>query len=100
MLHGYRGTRGTMIRVGFNKTSGQGYIMAGHTSWQSIETGKQYPMTIQFDSEPAWTGSGTGIRLGTFPNIYMPYSDYEVIVGICPEAHNVYLVWPEANHTV
>jgi hypothetical protein len=71
----FHGTRGTNVRIGFNKAEGDAYIWIAHKDWQSLEDGKKYPITIQFDSEPAWSGHGTGILLDQLPGVLLVYKD-------------------------
>lgn len=53
---------GTVIRAGFNPALNSTYITFGDVKWKSIEVGKEYPLTIQFDKRTGWNGMATGIR--------------------------------------
>jgi hypothetical protein len=74
------GVYGTQVRLGYDgpASSGKGYIILGNPSWRSIETDKKYKVTIQFDSEPIWTGTATGRWAGDLPILYMPYSNRQI----------------------
>lgn len=43
------GYSGTFLRVGFNNTEHSSYFLIGNAAWQSLEAGKQYEVTGQFD---------------------------------------------------
>ena len=65
--------RGTILRFGLAAgKSSVAYMLLGDMNWKSIESGKQYPLTVKFDDRPGWTGDATGLRLsGGFTVLYL-----------------------------
>lgn len=57
-------TLGDVIRVGINNNNKNGYVVLGNSAWRSIELGKEYDLTFQFDGETPWTGTFRGKKFG------------------------------------
>lgn len=55
---------GTVLRIGFDRKSGNAYLLVGNRKWASLEEGKEYEIKIQFDSEKPWAGPAKAIRMG------------------------------------
>lgn len=55
----------TILRVGYDFSSKNRsiYFAVGNDKWQSLETGKDYQVQIQFDSNPVWNANATAIDL-------------------------------------
>lgn len=51
---------GTIFRIGFNAESRRAYLVVGNETWKSLENGKEYALTFQFDNETPWEGNATG----------------------------------------
>jgi hypothetical protein len=54
--------KGTIVRIGFDPDEKVAYLMIAHADWHSVETGKKYTATFQFDNEAPWEGTGIGLR--------------------------------------
>jgi hypothetical protein len=57
-------TRGDLIRIGIDNRNKNGYVMIANVAWQSIEVGKEYKLTFEFNDEPPWTGVFRALKLG------------------------------------
>ncbi len=53
------------LRIGWDPTTEQLYIMIANSDWGSLEEGKQYDTKIQFDGRPIWDAPMVGFRMGT-----------------------------------
>jgi hypothetical protein len=56
--------KGEVFRIGISNTHKNGYVMLANPAWSSLEVGKQYKLSFQFDGESPWTGSFTAIQIG------------------------------------
>lgn len=61
----------TILRVGFNKLAGNGYLMLGNKDWASLEEGRNYDLVFQFDDEKPWVGEATAIAFHTLVGLWM-----------------------------
>ncbi|HKU95010.1 MAG TPA: hypothetical protein VJR58_07030 [Vineibacter sp.] len=57
------GERGTIVRIGFNDDR-RLYWMLGHSNWKSLERGKRYRISVNFDGASPFNGDMTGFQLG------------------------------------
>ncbi|MBD3640551.1 MAG: hypothetical protein HUJ18_06095 [Marinobacter sp.] len=57
--------------MGFNKLAGNSYLMLGDKDWASLEQGKTYDLTFQFDQEESWVGRATAIDFHTLVGLWM-----------------------------
>ena len=65
----------TGFRIGLNKVNSYGYVILGDDDWQSLEVGKDYPLTAQFDSEGTWEGTARAISMGPrSPGIFLMWT--------------------------
>ena len=62
MLASY--TRGTVVRIGIDQQNLNGYIVIGNEAWRSLEAGKQYGLSLQFDNDAPWRGNATARSIG------------------------------------
>jgi hypothetical protein len=60
MLASY--TRGDYLRVGFDNENKNGYLMLANEAWHSVELGKEYHLSFEFDGESPWSGTSAGSR--------------------------------------
>jgi hypothetical protein len=54
---------GSVLRVGFDRVHPRGYIMVINDKWQSLEVGKEYPISLQFDQDSPWGGTALATTL-------------------------------------
>lgn len=53
----------TVFRVGINRVKNNLYFMLADDDWRSLESGKVYDLSIEFDNEGAWQVPARGTRL-------------------------------------
>lgn len=68
-------TRGDVIRVGINNTNKNGYVVIGNPDWRSLEVGKQYDLTFEFEGEVPWNGTFRAMKLGEATFLSASFSD-------------------------
>lgn len=68
---------GSVVRIGFDRTEGMGYITAFNYAWGDIEEGAQYDIEFDLDGD-VFTGVATGIYLNDVPgaDIYFDNPDF------------------------
>lgn len=57
---------GSVVRIGFDRTAGAGYVTAFNEAWGSIEEGAAYPILFDLDGQE-YNGEATGIYLNGVP---------------------------------
>jgi hypothetical protein len=57
-------TLGEFIRIGFDRVDKNGYLWIANQAWRSVEVGKEYKLSFEFDGESPWTGVFRAIDLG------------------------------------
>ena len=68
---------GSVVRIGFDRNEGMGYITAFNYAWGDIEEGAQYDIEFDLDGD-VFTGVATGIYLNDVPgaDIYFDNPDF------------------------
>ena len=79
-----------VFRFGLNNTTGNFYVILGDVNWKSIEVGKKYDMTLEFDSEGPWSISAGGINMNGSKALTFAIRD-GLFVEEMRERHNMYL---------
>jgi hypothetical protein len=77
MLSSY--TRGTYLRIGINNTAKNGYVMIGNEAWQSIEVGKEYKLSLEFDGETPWAGTFRATSMGDVTVLFNSFDKPEFL---------------------
>jgi hypothetical protein len=57
-------TRGDVLRVGIDNSHKNGYVMIGNSAWRSVESGKEYDLTLKFDGDAPWSGTFRATKMG------------------------------------
>ena len=62
---------GSALRFGFSNLDDDlpFYIALIKEDWASIEDGKDYEVTLQFDKAQPWSATATGMHMGDFPGL-------------------------------
>ena len=55
-----------VVRIGFDMATGGGYVLSANPSWNDIEEGKSYPITISLDGKP-FNGEAVGTSIDGLP---------------------------------
>ncbi len=68
---------GSVVRIGFDRNEGMGYLSAFNYDWGDIEEGAQYDIEFDLDGQ-VFTGVATGIYLDDVPgaDIYFDNPDF------------------------
>lgn len=64
-------TQGTILRIGIDQQSGNGYVMVGNGAWRSLEVGNQYDLALRFDNASPWRGNATARRIGSGDMVFL-----------------------------
>ena len=75
MLAGY--DNGAFLRVGFDNIHNVGYLMIGSEKWRSLEVGKNYTVSFQYNGlQPVeWTGAALKLGTGASGVIDFPFNN-------------------------
>lgn len=68
---------GSVVRIGFDRTQGAGYVTAFNDAWGDIEEGATYPILFDLDGQE-YDGEAQGIYLNGVPgaDIYFTNPDF------------------------
>lgn len=68
---------GSLVRIGIDRTTGAGYVLAFNESWSGIEAGKVYPIRFDLDGQ-IYDGEAKGMYLNGVPgaDIYFDSVDF------------------------
>jgi hypothetical protein len=68
---------GSVVRIGFDRTQGAGYVTAFNDAWGDIEEGATYPILFDLDGQE-YDGEARGIYLNGVPgaDIYFTNPDF------------------------
>jgi hypothetical protein len=64
-------TQGTILRIGIDQQSGNGYVMVGNEVWRSLQVGNQYDLALRFDTTSPWRGRATARRIGSGSMVFL-----------------------------
>ncbi|HEY4202410.1 MAG TPA: hypothetical protein VGM83_17805 [Devosiaceae bacterium] len=79
---------GSGLRFGFNfNQQAPLYISIIKHDWASIEDGKDYDVTLQFDRSPPWNATATGIHMGDFPGLIVSAADSNFFDQLARKQH-------------
>lgn len=70
-------TDGSVVRIGFDRNAGMGYVTAFNMNWGDIEQGATYDILFDLDGE-TYEGYATGLWLNDVPgaDIYFDNADF------------------------
>jgi hypothetical protein len=69
---------GSVIRLGFNPESKTIYFLLGNASWQSLEAGKKYQITFEFDAIDRYDGELVGTTVGDNKAVFLDHNNVSV----------------------
>jgi hypothetical protein len=72
---------GSVIRVGFDRNKGVGYVTAFNENWGDIEEGAYYPVSFTLDGE-AFEGEAKGIYLNEVPGADIEFDNVDFFMSI------------------
>lgn len=83
---------GTDLRFGFSHLASQAFILIADPDWASLEDGKDYPLEIQFDKKPLWSGDASGFRFSGVVALLMAIPTKQVdFFSEFARSHTIYI---------
>lgn len=74
-------TDGSVVRIGFDRVQGNGYVTAFNDAWGDIEDGAEYDIWFDLDGEQ-YEGVATGIYLNGVPGADIYFDNPEFLFAI------------------
>ncbi|SFD44982.1 hypothetical protein SAMN04488523_1019 [Sulfitobacter brevis] len=72
---------GSVVRIGFDRTEGTGYVTAFNMSWGDIVEGQLYPVLFSLDGED-YEADATGIYLDDVPGADIAFDSTDFLFDI------------------
>lgn len=72
---------GALVRIGFDKNNGGGYVTAFNNAWGGIEEGKIYSILFDLDGQE-YDGEGSAVFLGDVPGIEIGFDNIDLFLDI------------------
>lgn len=72
---------GSVVRIGFDRNAGAGYVTAFNEAWGDIEEGAAYPILFDLDGQE-YDGEATGIYLNGVPGADIYFSNPDFLFDI------------------
>lgn len=72
---------GSLVRIGFDRNQGNGYVTVFNTAWGDIEEGAVYPISFSLDGE-GYEGEARGIYLNGVPGADVAFDNVDFFMGI------------------
>lgn len=85
---------GSTVRIGFDRTAGNGYVAAFNTAWGEIEDGTEYPISFMLDEEK-YDGNAKGMHLGEVPGVVVTFDSVDFLTDLA--ARNVMVLQSEGE---
>lgn len=81
---------GSVLRIGFDKSNGGGYLFVANERWESIEIGKDYGLVLEFDNKGAWDAPATGFAFegSEHPFLYVQFYESDFLTEFM-SSHNL-----------
>lgn len=71
----------SVVRIGIDMTTGDGYILSANPAWQGIEEGQTYPVTIAVD-DATFDGVATGYPIDGLPGANVDFDNPDFLAGL------------------
>ena len=72
---------GSVIRIGFDRNKGEGYVTAFNGAWGDIEEGAKYNILFQLDGED-YDAEATGMYLNGVPGADIPFDNPDFLFDL------------------
>ena len=72
---------GSSVRIGFDRTAGNGYVAASNAAWGDITDGADYPISFFLDEEK-YDGNGKGIHLDELPGVLVTFDSMDFLTDL------------------
>ncbi len=72
---------GSHVRIGFDRTAGNGYVIAANTAWGDITDGTDYPISFMLDDQK-YDGSAKGLHLDDLPGVMVTFDSVDFLTDL------------------
>ena len=72
---------GSTVRIGFDRTAGNGYVAAFNDGWGDIIDGQEYPVSFMLDDQQ-YDGTALGIHLDDVPGALIHFDSVDFLVDL------------------
>jgi hypothetical protein len=72
---------GSVVRIGFDMTTGNGYILSANPAWGDIVEGQAYPVQIALDGN-SFDGEATGFMIDGLPGADVLFDNPDFFAGL------------------
>ncbi|OYU38831.1 MAG: hypothetical protein CFE33_13445 [Pseudorhodobacter sp. PARRP1] len=72
---------GSHVRIGFDRTAGNGYVIAANTAWGDITDGTDYPISFMLDDQK-YDGNGKGLHLDDLPGVLVTFDTVDFLTDL------------------
>lgn len=72
---------GSSVRIGFDRTAGNGYVAASNAAWGDITDGTDYPISFLLDEEK-YDGNAKGIHLDDLPGVLVTFDSMDFLTDL------------------
>ena len=72
---------GSSVRIGFDRTAGNGYVAASNAAWGDITDGTEYPISFFLDEEK-YDGNAKGIHLDDLPGVMVTFDSMDFLTDL------------------
>lgn len=72
---------GSAVRIGFDRTAGNGYVTAANEAWGDVVDGTEYPITFFLDEEK-YDGNAKGIHLDGLPGVMVTFDNVDFLTDL------------------
>ena len=72
---------GSVVRIGFDRNEGGGYVTAFNDNWGEIEEGEIYPITFDLDNQ-SYDGEAKGIYLNDVPGADIAFTNPDFLFDL------------------
>ncbi|MFC3181901.1 hypothetical protein [Cypionkella sinensis] len=72
---------GSHVRIGFDRTAGNGYVIAANTAWGDITDGTDYPISFMLDDQK-YDGNAKGLHLDDLPGVLVTFDSVDFLTDL------------------
>lgn len=72
---------GSVVRIGVDMTTGNGYILSANPAWGDIVEGQAYPVSIALDGN-SFQGEATGFMIDGLPGADVLFDNPDFLAGL------------------
>jgi hypothetical protein len=69
----------TIVRIGFDPSNSDYYLMLADADWKSIEADKEYDLTLTMGHRQPWDATATGMMMGDQPTLMVRSTDTDFL---------------------